>query len=115
MQPDREFRDLVRELLALRKRGATRYPAKLRARITAWAIARRDRGEWWTEISRALAIPTQTLVRWAETATVAAGEMRAVDVIDAPPIGTVTIVALTGLRIEGVSVDAAIAILRGIA
>jgi len=115
MQPDREFRDLTRELAAFRKRGAARYPTKLRARITAWVIAQRDRGEWWTEVSRALAIPTQTLVRWAETRAVAAGEMRAVDVIDAPPIGTVTIIAPTGLRIEGVSVDAAIAILRGIA
>jgi hypothetical protein len=115
MQPDRELRDLERELAAFRRRGATRYPAKLRARITAWVIARRDRGEWWTEISRALAIPTQTLVRWAEPRTVVAGEMRAVDVIDAPPVGTVTIVTPTGHRIEGVSVDAAIAILRGIA
>ena len=115
MQHDREFRDLTRELAAFRKRGATRYPPKLRARITAWVIARRDRGEWWTEISRALAIPTQTLVRWAEARTDADAEMLAVDVVDAPPIGTVTIVAPTGLRIEGVSVDAAIAILRGIA
>jgi hypothetical protein len=115
MKPDHELRDLARELAAFRKRGATRYPAKLRAAITTWVIARRDRGDWWTEISRALAIPTQTLVRWAEARTVVAGEMRPVDVIDAPPIGTVTIVAPTGLRIEGVSVDAAIAILRGIA
>jgi hypothetical protein len=41
--------------------------------------------------------------------------MKAVAVIDAPPIGTVTLIAPTGLRIEGVSIDTAIAILRGIA
>ena len=115
MQPDRELGDLARELAAFRKRGATRYPAKLRARITAWVIARRDRGDWWTEISRALEIPTQTLVRWCDASGAVAGAVKMVEVIDAPPVGAVTIVAPTGLRIEGVSIDAAIAILRGFA
>jgi hypothetical protein len=41
--------------------------------------------------------------------------MLPVDVVDAPPIGTVTLVAPGGIRIEGVSIDGAIAILRGIA
>jgi hypothetical protein len=59
-------------------------------------------------------IPTQTLVRWTEGC--GGGEaMKVVDVIDTPPIGTVTLIAPTGLRIEGVTIDAAIAILRGIA
>jgi len=115
MQRDHELRDLLRALEAFRRRGAARYPARLRERLTAWMIARRDRGEWWTEISETLGIPTQTLVRWAETRGSALGEMKPVDVIDAPPIGTVTLIAPTGLRIEGVSIDAAIAILRGIA
>jgi hypothetical protein len=111
----RELRDLVRAVEVVRRRGDARYPAKLRARITAWVIARRDRGDWWSEISAAIRIPTQTLVRWSEASCSASNEMKAVDVIDAPPIGTVTLVAPTGLRIEGVSIDAAIAILRGIA
>jgi hypothetical protein len=38
-----------------------------------------------------------------------------VDVIDAPAPGTVTLVSPTGLRIEGVAVADAIAILRGLA
>jgi hypothetical protein len=54
-------------------------------------------------------------VRWVEASSSAGSEMKAVDVIDAPPLGTVTLIAPTGLRIEGVSVEAAIAILRGIA
>ena len=112
---DHELRDLVRALERFRRRGAARYPAELRARITAWVIARRERGDWWREISTPLGIATETLVRWTETSCAAVPEMKAVDVIDAPPIGTVTLVAPTGLRIEGVSIDAAIAILRGIA
>jgi hypothetical protein len=114
MQQDRELRDLTRAIAALRKRRDARYPAKLRARITAWVAAQRERGEWWTDISAAIGLPTQTLVRWTESSS-AGSEMKPVEVIDAPPIGTVTLIAPTGLRIEGVSIDAAIAILRGIA
>lgn len=40
--------------------------------------------------------------------------MRPVDVIDAPPVGTVTVVTPTGLRLEGVAVADAIAILRAL-
>jgi hypothetical protein len=55
-------------------------------------------------------------VRWSgATSTPTFAAMKAVDVIDAPPVGTVTLVSPTGLRIEGVSIDAAITILRGIA
>lgn len=115
MQQDRELRDLVRTIAAVRKRGDARYPSKLRARITAWVEVQRKRGEWWTDISTALGMPAQTLVRWTESRRDVATDMRAVDVIDAPPIGTVTLIAPTGIRIDGVSIDAAIAILRGIA
>ena len=58
-------------------------------------------------------------ISWVDASTqryyLADRSNQAVDVIDAPPIGTVTLIAPTGLRIEGVSIDAAIAILRGIA
>jgi hypothetical protein len=115
MQPDRELRDLARAIAAHRRRGDARYSALLRARVKTWVVARRERGYWWTDLSAALSVPVQTLVRWAETSGTAAPVMRAVDVVDAPSAGTVTIVVPTGLRIEGVSIDAAIAILRGVA
>jgi len=41
--------------------------------------------------------------------------MMRVDVVDAPPAGTVTLVSPTGLRIEDVAIADAIAILRGLA
>ena len=44
-----------------------------------------------------------------------AATMLPVEVVDAPPAGTVTIVAPTGLRIEGVAIADAIASLRGLA
>jgi hypothetical protein len=67
------------------------------------------------ENSDATGVPAQTLVRWAEVSSSATPEMKAVEVNDAPPMGTVTLVAPSGLRIEGVSVRTTIAILRGIA
>ena len=112
---DRELRDIQRALAKFRKRRTTRYPALLRERITALVAARRQRGEWWSEIARPLGISEQTLVRWAEPRADETTAMLPVDVIDAPPIGTVTLVSPTGLRIEGVAIADAIAILRGIA
>lgn len=115
MQQDRELRDLIRAAEKFRRRGDAHYPSMLKARISAWATQRREHGDWWTDISVAIGIPTQTLVRWCAATGSPASEMKAVEVIDVPPIGTVTIVAPSGLRTEGVSIDAAIAILRGIA
>ena len=60
-------------------------------------------------------VSTETLKRWSAPRAVAAAAMLPIEVIDAPPIGTVTLVAPGGLRIEGVAIDAAIEILRGLA
>lgn len=81
MQQNRELRDLARAIAAFREHGDARYPKKLRARITTWVIAQRERGEWWTEISAALEIPSKTLVRWVEMQSGGVGEVRAVDVM----------------------------------
>jgi hypothetical protein len=112
---DREFRDIQRALAKFRKRRTTRYPPLLRERITVWVAARRRRGDWWCDIARPLGIPEQTLVRWAEPRADETTAMLPVDVIDASPIGTVTLVSPCGLRIEGVAIADAIAILRGLA
>lgn len=87
----------------------------LRERIATWARRRRERGDWWCDLAREVGIPAVTLKRWTVQRTRDVVTMRPVDVIDAPPIGTVTLVAPTGLRIEGVAIVDAIAILRGIA
>lgn len=69
-------------------------------------------GDWWCDVSRALGIPAATLARWSarrSNATVVPVE------VDLPPAGTVTLVAPSGLRIEGVAVVDAIAILQALA
>ena len=113
---DREAQDLNRRVARLTVRGrGKRFPALLRHRITAWVRTRRDRGDWWSELAREIGVPAATLQRWAAASADGVVEMRPVDVIDAPPPGTVTLVSPTGLRIEGVAIADAITILRGIA
>ena len=112
---DCEARELRRRVARLtRDRPGFRFSPALRAEISAWVAAQRERGVWWCDLSCAIGISAATLKRWA-TPTVVTAAMRPVEVIDAPPIGTVTLVSPTGLRIEGVAIADAIAILQGLA
>lgn len=79
-------------------------------------MARRERGAWWCDLAREIGVSEETLKRWATPrSTSTALRMREVHVIDAPPVGTVTLVSAAGLRIEGVAIADAIALLRGLA
>jgi hypothetical protein len=75
----------------------------------------RERGVWWCDLSREVGVSAETLKRWVRPRSKSDASMLPVDVVDVPPVGTVTLVAAGGIRIEGASIDAAIAILRGIA
>jgi hypothetical protein len=96
-----------------RGRPGFRFSTQLRARITAWVVAQRERGTWWCDLEREVGVSSETLKRWA-TPRGTAVPVRPVEVIDAPPVGTVTLVSPTGLRIEGVAITDAIALLRGL-
>jgi hypothetical protein len=111
---DRDLRELQRAIAAVQhRRPPRRYPAKLRARITAWVAKRRKKGAWWCDVARPLGVPVPTLRRWAAPVSTGPIALRPVDIVDVPPPGTVTLVSPTGLRIEGVAI--ADAILRGLA
>jgi hypothetical protein len=115
---DREGRELRRRVARLKRdRPGFRFSAPLRAKITAWVVKQRERGAWWCDLERAIGVPAETLKRWAVPRITATPDlaMLPVDVIDAPPAGTVTLVSPTGLRIEGVEIADAIAILQGLA
>lgn len=112
----REARELRRRVARLKRdRPGFRYSAALRAEITAWVAEPREHDLWWCDLSRAVGVSAETLKRWATPRSEAPGAMLPVEVIDAPPLGTVTLVSPTGLRIEGVAVADAIAILQGLA
>lgn len=107
---------VLRRRLALVPRGrGIRFPALVRAEATAWIVERRAAGAWWCDLERELGVATVTLKRWATPKEQTAVTLRPVEVIDVPPAGTVTLVAPNGLRIEGVEIATAIAILRGLA
>ena len=112
---DRELQELQRAIATVQRRRRRRYPAKLRVRISAWVADRRAKGAWWCDVARPLGVPAPTLKRWSEPTPTTPIALRPVDVIDAPPAGTVTLVSPTGVRIEGVTIEAAIAILRRLA
>jgi hypothetical protein len=112
----REGRELRHRVARLKRdRPGFRFSSALRGEITAWVATQRERGAWWRELSSAIGIPEKTLRRWAAPRPAATASLVPVEVIDAPPQGTVTLVSPTGLRIEGVSIADAIAILRGLA
>ncbi len=112
---DREAQELRRRVSRLKRgRPGFRFSAALRNEITAWVAKQRGRGEWWCDLSRAIGVPAETLKRWAAPGPTSAA-MLPVELIDAPPMGTVTLVSPTGLRIEGVAIVDAIAILKGLA
>jgi len=86
---DRAGRDLAGRVARLRRRRpGERYPGRLRAQITAWVRARRDRDAWWCDVARDLGLPAETLKRWAapvpDTAT---ARMVAVEVTDTRSCG----------------------------
>ena len=113
---DGEARELRRRVARLqRDRPGFRFSGALRVRITVWVAEQRELGVWWCDLSRAIGVPAQTLKRWAASRAIAPATILPVEVIDAPPVGTVTIVSPTGLRIEGVAIGDAIAILQGLA
>lgn len=111
---DREARELRRRVARLQRgRPGFRFSPSLRQRIAAWVAVQRERGVWWCDLAREIGVPAETLKRWAAPRSTSS-TLRPVEVIDAPPIGTVTLVSPTGLRIEGVAIVDAIAILRGL-
>ncbi len=113
---DREARELQRRVSRLKRaRPGFRFSSALKARITTWVTEQRTRDVWWCDLSRAIGVPAETLKRWVTPRPTAIATLRPVEVIDAPPMGTVTLVSPTGLRIEGVAIADAIAILQGLA
>ncbi len=119
--PDRELQFLRRHLSQITRGRGRRYPAVVRQRIQAWVAAQLEGGARWDEVSRELGIPVATLQRWTTPRPAPGVALRPVDIVDALDASTgrvartLTIVAPSGLRIEGVTVADAIALLRGLA
>ena len=106
---DQELRDLRRELAAHQRGPGIYYPDALRERITNWARRQLAAGATAGAATASLGIGRDTLRRWLMPASTA---LVPVEVVDVPRAMTVSVVSPSGFRIDGLTIDDAIAVLR---
>src|SRR5215467_2747573 len=108
----------LREALSRHERArGRRYPQTLEKRVVEYARARRAEGTSWTRIASELGMPRfETVRRWVERtgASKQPAVMRAVKVVPDRERRLLTIVSPSGVRIEGVTLDEAVAVLRAL-
>lgn len=115
MTTTREARRL-REAIEAQERGrGKRYDPALRARIVAFAEKRRAEGRSWMAIATELGIAFETVRRWcggrgARTALA----LRPVEVIAEPLSTPLSVTSRAGLRVEGVTLDDVIVLVRAL-
>lgn len=113
---DPELRALRRKLDSIPRGRGRRIPVELRTQVMAWVAKQRKRGDSWSDLVRQTGVSLLTLQRWSSRPAPRAVMLRRVEVAEAAPAErTVTLVSPTGIRIEGITIAEAIAILRGLA
>jgi hypothetical protein len=93
-----------------------RYSAALRARIVDLVRERRGQGVSWSQLSEQVGVPLDTLRRWCvgETGAVNSRMRRVQVVAERKPAGIVNVVCASGHRVEGLTLEQAIALLRAL-
>lgn len=114
---ERELEQL-RELAA-QPRDNDRYPAELRRQAKRWAIRRRQEGAWWKEIAAEIGVSTSAVIRWTNAADddnekrLASVALVPVHVVEPKArAADLAIVSPAGFRIEGLSLEQAVEVLR---
>ncbi len=105
-----ELTELRRELVGVPRGRGRQYPARLRARITAWARDEVARGASVSAAAAAVALHPHTLTTWLAP-TPSATAMVPVEVIASPVVGAappVTLVSPSGYRLEGLPLEDAV-------
>lgn len=112
-----EARRLRQELAAQERGRGKRYDRTLRERIVAFASARRAEGRSWAAIATELGARFETVRRWCHArrpAATTALALRRVEVVAAHASTPLAVVARSGLRVEGATIEDVIAILRAV-
>lgn len=103
----------LRATLARRESGrGRRFAPELRRQISAVGRRLHGAGKSWSEIGSELGLLGETVRRLSEGA---APGFVSVEVADAPVTGSLVVVAPNGYRIEGLDIDAAVALLARLA
>ena len=89
-------------------------PEPLRGEVMAYAESRRRAGESWQSIGRVVGISASGLKRWSDVRSGAPGlrPVRLRREATPPTASALTLVTLSGLRLEGLSREDAVAIVR---
>ena len=116
MTTTQEALRLKRELAVQERGRGKRYDRALRARIVAFAEHRRSEGRSWAAIATELGGRFETIRRWCESRWPqrTALAVRPVEVVGDGGGTTLAVVSRSGLRVEGLTLDEAIAILRSV-
>jgi hypothetical protein len=115
-----EAEDLRRDLRRHGRARGKRFAPELRRRIIAYAERRRQEGASWMSIATELGACFETVRRWCGGGSVPAGRpLRRVEVIAEPVVAMSTraplaVVTANGLRIEGVSLDEVVTLVRAL-
>lgn len=109
---------LLRQAIEAHDRGrGRRYSPELRARVAAFAAKRRAEGATWKAIAAELGATFETVRRWGRRpsrSSRTALALRPVEVVAKPVASSLAVVALSGLRVEGLTLDDVIVLVRAL-
>ena len=92
-----------------------RYEPLLKARIIGFARSRRAEGGSWVQIASEVGLAFETLRRWCVAAEPSASRaMVPVQVVADPIDHTVSVVSASGHRIEGLTLQEAVSVVRAL-
>ena len=113
MATDHQIRDLITQTTTGPARP--RVPRGVRDEVCRYAIRRRKAGAAWAAIARETGLDVRKLQRWNTRARRAAEVpvLRPVEVLPEPePADALTVVAPSGVRVEGLGLEQAAQLLR---
>jgi transposase len=107
----------IRDLISQTKTGGVRrrLPREVRDEVCRYAARRRREGAAWAVIARETGLDIRKLQRWngRRRASAPVPVLRPVEVLPAPePAPVLTVVAPSGVRVEGLGLEQAAQLLR---
>lgn len=92
-----------------------KFDAEFVEQARAFAAQKRLEGRTWDELGEELGVLGETLRRWCVDRKDAVPAMRAIEIVaPGPPTVAATVVSPSGMRVEGLSVQDVIVLLRAL-